>query len=89
MTKLPCDDCSSPRDPERLHQRQADGQVTGPLRDLAASQFAFLLQLLERRNHHGQQLQNDRRRDVRHDAQREDRQAADLAAAEQIEEAEE
>ena len=76
------------RDTEGLHQRQDDGQIAGPLGDLAPAQFAFLLQFLERRDHHRQQLQNDRRRDVRHDAQREDRQAADVAAGEQVEEAE-
>ena len=75
-------------DAEGLHQRQDHGQIAGPLRDLAPAQLAFLLQLFERRDHHGQQLQDDRRRDVGHDAQREDRQPADVAAAEQVEEAE-
>ena len=88
-TKLPSDACSIVRDAERLHHRQDDRQIAGPLRDLAPAEFAFLLQFLERRNHHGQQLQDDRRRDVRHDAQREDRQAPECAAGEQIEEAEE
>ena len=77
------------RDAERLHQRKTDGEIARPLRDLAAAELAFLLQLLERRNHHRQQLQNDRRRDVGHDAQRENRQAPERAAGEQIDEAEE
>ena len=55
---------------------------------LRRPEFAFFLQLFERRNDHGQQLQNDRRRDVGHDAQRENRQPAEHAAAEQIEVAE-
>jgi hypothetical protein len=80
MTKaLPAWPCSC-RDAERLHDGE-DRQVAGPLGDLAPAQFAFLLQLFERRDHHGQQLQNDRRRDVRHDAQGENRQPADVAAA--------
>ena len=46
--------------------------------DFLAAGFAFLLQLLERRINAAQQLENDRGRDVRHDAQAEDR---DIAAA--------
>ena len=76
------------RDAERLQDGEDDRQVAGPLRDLAAAQLAFLLQLFERGHHHRQQLQDDRRRDVRHDAQGEDRQPADVAAREHIEEAE-
>ena len=55
------------RDAERLENREDDGQVASPLRDLAAAQFAFLLQLFQGGDHHGEQLQNDRRRNVRHD----------------------
>ena len=44
--------------------------------------LAFLLQLLERRIDAGQQLEDDRGRDVRHDAQAEDRDVAQLAGAE-------
>ena len=75
-------------DAEGLQHGKDDGQVAGPLGDLAPAQLAFLLQFFEGGNHHRQQLQNDRRRDVRHDAQREDRQPADVAAGEQVEEAE-
>ena len=64
-----------------------NGQIARPLGDLLAPQFAFFLQLGQRLIDHGQQLQNDGRRDVRHDAQGEDRQAAELAAGEQIDEA--
>ena len=64
-------------------------EVAGPLGDLLAPQFAFLLQLGQRFVHHRHQLQNDGRGNVRHDAEREDRQPAQLAAAEQIDEAEE
>ena len=76
-------------DTERLHSAENDGQVAGPLGDLAAAQFAFLLQFRQRLIHDGQQLQDDRCRDVRHDAEREDRQAAEVAAAEQVEKPEE
>ena len=37
------------RDAERLRDAEADRQIAGPLGDLAAAQFAFLLQLFERR----------------------------------------
>ena len=61
------------RDAERLHDAQHDRPVARMLRDLAAAELAFLRQLLEVRPHHRQQLQDDRRADVGHDAQREDR----------------
>jgi hypothetical protein len=73
----------------RLDDRKDDGEVAGPLGDLAAAQFALFLQFFERGDHHGEQLQNDGRRDVRHDAQGENRQAADIAAGEHVEETEE
>ena len=82
---IACKPCAIPKD---CRIEQDHGQVAGPLGDLAAPQLAFFLQLFERGNHHRQQLQNDRRRDVGHDAQRENRQPADVAAREQIEEAE-
>ena len=75
-------------DGEGLHGCQNHGQVAGPLGDLAAAQFAFLLQPGQRLIHHGQQLEDDRRRDVRHDAQGEYGQPAQVAAAEQIDQAE-
>ena len=72
------------RDAERLHRAQNDRDVARPLRDLLAPEFAFLLQLGQRLIHHGQQLQNDRCRNVRHDSQGKNRHAAQLAAGEQI-----
>src|SRR3712207_8013322 len=44
--------------------------------------------LLEPRNHHGEELQDDRRRDVRHDPERENGEARERAAGEQAEQAE-
>src|SRR5580698_10618475 len=41
------------RDPERLHYGQDDGEIAGPLRDLAAAQLTFFLEFFESRNHHG------------------------------------
>src|SRR6266851_4991355 len=75
-------------DAERLHQRQAHRQVARPLRDLAPAQFPFLLQFFERGDDHGEQLEDDGRRNVGHDAQREDRQPPDVAAREQVKESE-
>src|ERR1019366_2632695 len=77
------------RNSQRLHSAQQQGQVAGPLGNFLAAQFAFLLQLGERLENHRHQLQNDRRRNVRHDAEGEDRQATQLAAAEQVDESQE
>ena len=74
---------------ERLNRAHDNRQITGPLSDFLSSQFAFLLQLGERLIHHGQQLQNDGRRDIRHDAQGKNRQTAELSAGEQIYESQE
>ena len=72
---------------DRLQRGQDHGHVAGPLRDLASSQFAFLLDARQGLIDHRQQLEDDRRRDVRHNAQREDGHAAQVAAAEQIHQA--
>ena len=74
-------------DAERLHRAQNHGEITRPLGDFLAAHLAFFLQLGQRLIHHRQQLQNDRRRDVRHDAQGENRQPPQVAAAEQIDKA--
>ena len=50
-------------------RRQNDREVTRPLGDLATPQLAFLLQTGQWLIDHRQQLEDDRRRDVRHDAQ--------------------
>src|ERR1700691_903568 len=75
-------------DTERLDDGEGDGQIAGPLRNLPAAQFAFLLEFLQGRHHHCQKLQDNRRRDIRHDTQSEDREPPDIAAREQVEEAE-
>ncbi len=70
-----------------LEDRQDHGAVAGILVDDLAALLALLLELLERRHDRGHQLHDDRRRDVRHDAEGEDRHAADGAAGEHVEHA--
>src|ERR1700730_9233306 len=74
-------------DRERLNDAQHNGQIARVLRNFAAPELAFFLQALEVREHHGHQLQDDRGGDVRHDAERENRHAPEVAAAEEIENA--
>src|SRR6185437_2034564 len=74
-------------DRERLKHAENDGEIARVLRDLAAAEFAFLLQALQIRPHHDEQLQNDRGGDVRHDAEREDREPAEITAAKEIDNA--
>src|SRR5579871_1151136 len=76
-------------DAERLDRAQNHSDIAGPHRNLLAAHLAFFLQLGERFVHHGQQLQNNRCRDVRHDAEGEDGHAAEIAAREQIDKSEE
>jgi hypothetical protein len=76
------------RDAQRLHDGEHQRQVAGVLRDLAPPELPFLGDPLERRPDHRQQLQDDRRADVRHDAEREDRHPRQLAAGEHVVEAE-
>src|SRR6202521_2138897 len=66
---------------------EEDPQVARVLRDLAPAEFPFFLQPLEVGPDHLHQLQNDGSRDVGHDAQRENRQAAEVAAAEEVDDA--
>jgi hypothetical protein len=81
--------CAFERDampsPGTAPEQRAVARVLG---DLAPPGLAFLLQRLERGHHVGHQLHDDRRRDVRHDAQREDREARQRAAREHVEQAE-
>ena len=68
----------------RLQDGQPDGQVPAVLGQLLLAGLAFLLQLLEPRDHHDEQLDDDARRDVGHDAQREHGQPEQRAAGEQV-----
>src|SRR6476659_5595963 len=73
---------------ERLREGQHDGQIARVLRDLLLADLALLLEPLERRHDHREQLQDDRGRDVGHDPQREQGQAGEAPAGEEVEEAE-
>ena len=72
----------------RLNSSQHDRQISRIGRDLAAAEFAFLRQLFQVGPDDRQQLQDDRRRDVRHDAQRKDGQAAEAASGKQVQKTE-
>ena len=67
-----------------LQHGKADGQVTGVLGQLGFAGLAFLVQCLETRDDHTQQLDDDRCGDVRHDAQCENRQLQHGAAGEEV-----
>ena len=71
-------------DARGLQDGQRDRQVAGVLGQLVLTRLPFLLQLLEPRDDHGEQLDDDARRDVGHDAQREDRQLEQRSAGEQV-----
>src|SRR5213075_931075 len=72
------------RDKKRLHGAEQQGQVSGVSGDLLAPEFAFFLQLRQWLIHNGEQLQNDRRCDVRHDAEGKNRHAANVAAGKDV-----
>ena len=61
------------RHQETLEERESDGCIARPLRDALLSFAALLLESLQGRNHDRQQLKDDRRTDVGHDAQRKNR----------------
>jgi len=71
-----------------LQDGQTQGQVAGVLRDLRLAGLALLAELLEAGDHDSEQLQDDRRGDVRHDAEREDRQVQQRPAGEQVQQVE-
>jgi hypothetical protein len=67
-----------------LQHGQRDREVARVLGQLVLTRLAFLLQLLEPRDDHGEQLDDDARRDVGHDAQREHRELEQRSAGEQV-----
>ncbi len=71
-------------DARRLEQRQAEGEVARVLGDLGLTGLALLLEGLQPRDHHDQQLQDDARRDVGHDPEREHGQLQQRATGEQV-----
>ena len=72
-----------------LQQRQHHRHVAGPLVDLLGAGLALLLPLLELGDHDRHQLHDDRAGDVGHDAEREDRQAGQRTAGEQVDDVQE
>src|SRR2546425_577387 len=69
-------------------RREPDRAVTRVLRDLLPTRLALLGEPLERRNDDGEELQDDRGGDVRHDPERKDRQPPEVAAREEVDHAE-
>jgi len=57
------------REQSALEQREPDGGITRELIDPAGALLALLLQLLELGDHDREQLEDDRRADIGHDAQ--------------------
>ncbi|MPM25860.1 hypothetical protein SDC9_72360 [bioreactor metagenome] len=68
----------------RLHDRQQDRQVAGVLGDLLLALATLLAQRLQPRDHHGEQLQDDRGGDVGHHTEGEDRQLQQRPAGEHV-----
>ena len=68
----------------RVQQCQPDGQVARVLRELGLALRTLLMQLLEARDDHSQQLDDDARRDVGHHAQGEDGHLQQGSAAEEV-----
>ena len=75
-------------DEQTLDDDEDDGAVARVLGDLAPPHLALLRQPLEVRDDDGHELQDDRRADVRHDAEGEDRELLERAAGEEVDEAE-
>ena len=75
-------------DAEGLDEADADRAVAGVLGDLLAAELALLRQALEVGPDDGQQLEDDRGRDVGHDAQGEDGHPGHVPAGEEVDEAE-
>ena len=65
-----------------LHDTQWNGGIARPFLDFALARLPFLLQLFQGGNDRAQELENNRRRDVRHDAKAEDRALLEAAAGE-------
>ena len=74
--------------PKALQRRDSDRAVARELRDATSPLFALPLQLLEVRHHGSHQLNDDRRRDIRHNPKGKDARLAEGAPDEHVEEAE-
>ena len=67
-----------------MDRAETQGQIARPHRDLLPAQFTFLLQLGQRLVNHGEQLQDDGRSDVRHDAESKNGHTAELPTGEEV-----
>ena len=67
-----------------LDHRDGNSQVSGPLRYLALTHCALLLPLFDLGYDHTEDLHDDRRGDVGHYPQREDRELGERAAREEL-----
>ena len=73
------------RDAEALDRGKQHSPVTGVLSNLAATGFTFFLQLFKLGTHRRQQLHDNGRRDVRHDAQCENTHTLQCTTGEHVE----
>src|SRR5262249_5752868 len=76
-------------DKHGLQHAEQQGEITRVHRDLLAAKLTFSRKFLERFVEDSEQLENDRRRDVGHDAERKHGHATKLPAGEEINEAQE
>ena len=67
-----------------VQQSKSDGQVAGVLGELCLTLCAFIVQLLESRDDHAQQLDDNGRGNVRHHAEGKDRKLQQCATAEEV-----
>ena len=67
-----------------LEDQHADGKEARPLIHLAAAAFTFLLHLLEIRDHHTHELDDDGGGDVRHDSECKDSRIAESTAGKDV-----
>jgi hypothetical protein len=84
LTAWPLHALEEDRDTNALDDRQQHCSVTSVLRDLLAAFFAFLCQLLEVRDNCLKKLQDNRRANVRHNAERKDRCLLEISTGEKI-----
>ncbi len=76
------------RHARRLQDAEDDRAVTRVLLELASTRFALFAQLFDLLTDQAGELHDDARRDVGHDAQRQDRQIGERATREQVEQPE-
>ena len=68
-----------------IDDAKCNGRIPRVFLNLSPTGLALLRQLLQRRHNRDQQLKNNRRRNIRHDAQAEDRALPEITAREELE----